>query len=133
MQTPTTARALVEAALKKVATVSVDEAARLRDAGALVVDLREAAELGREGSIPGAVHVPRGLLEFQADLTSEYRHRAFTDRDRPCLLYCAAGWRSALAANTLQDLGYTRVSHLGGGFAAWRAQGMPVQAPPAAS
>jgi rhodanese-related sulfurtransferase len=94
---------------------------------AVVVDLRDADELAA-GVIPGAVHVPRGMLEFRADPASSYHD----DRLRPdarVLLHCASGGRSALAAQTLRSLGYQDVAHLEGGFNAWRDAGMPVELP----
>ncbi len=115
-------QALVAAALAEVTTVDVAEALRLQhDEGALLVDLREAVELNTEGSIPGAHHTPRGLLEFVVDPQSAWHDPAFADATRPYVLFCGIGWRSALAARTMQQMGFTRVVHLGGGFAAWKA------------
>lgn len=98
--------------------------------GCLFVDLRDLRELEREGVIPGAVHVPRGMLEFWVDPESPYFHKAFAT-EQPLVLFCAAGWRSALAARTLQDMGVEQVSHLEGGFTAWKAAGAPVAERPA--
>jgi rhodanese-related sulfurtransferase len=95
--------------------------------GVLLVDLREPDEI-RDGVIPGAVHAPRGMLEFYADPATPY-HLADFDRDRRVILYCAAGSRSALGARTLQQLGYRDVAHLDGGFKAWREAGHPVELP----
>jgi rhodanese-related sulfurtransferase len=80
----------------------------------------------REGAIPGAVHAPRGMLEFYADPTSPY-HRPEFDPDGRVILYSASGGRSALAAATLQALGYTRVAYLDGGINAWVAAGNAVE------
>jgi rhodanese-related sulfurtransferase len=91
---------------------------------ALVVDLREPGERTDSGAIPGDVHAPRGMLEFYADPASAY-HRAEFDPKRRTILYCASGGRSALAANTLRELGYADVAHLDGGFKAWAASGRP--------
>jgi rhodanese-related sulfurtransferase len=96
------------------------------EAGAVLVDLREGEELRSEGSIPGALHVPRGVLEFAADPASP-AHRAGLDPSRRVILHCASGGRSALAVLTLWQLGYENVAHLDGGFAAWRSAGRPVQ------
>lgn len=99
-----------------------------RDSGDVVlVDLRETEERAQHGSIPGAIHAPRGMLEFYADPTSAY-HRFPFDPSRRTILYCASGGRSALAADILQRLGYTRVAHLDGGLKAWRDAGLPVEA-----
>lgn len=127
MKPPASVRALLDEAMAHVTTVDPAEAQRLRAEGALMVDLREIGELAREGAIPGAKHIPRGLLEFRADPECDYHDAAFDRRDRPCVLYCAIGWRSALAAQTLQGMGYTHVVNLGGGFEAWKAQGLPVE------
>ncbi len=94
--------------------------------GTVVVDLREREELVREGMIEGAVHVPRGLLEFVAD-PSHPSHQAPLDPDARVILHCASGGRSALAASTLKAMGYRSVAHLDGGFTAWKVQGHPIK------
>ncbi len=110
-----------------VPEVSVDQLAAACAAVALLVDVREPDERQANGSIPGAVPAPRGMLEFWADPTSPY-HREEFQPDRRVILHCASGGRSALAAATLQDLGYQRVAHLDGGFKAWKDAGQPVEA-----
>jgi rhodanese-related sulfurtransferase len=97
----------------------------IRD-GALLVDIREPEERAQNGVIKGAVHAPRGMLEFYADPTSPY-HRPEFQPDRRIILQCASGGRSALATDTLKTLGYGRVAHLDGGFKAWKEQGLPVE------
>ncbi len=92
----------------------------------LLVDLREAEELRQHGRIAGAIYAPRGMLEFYADPASAY-HRPDFDPDRRTILYCASGGRSALAADTLQALGYTHVAHLDGGLRAWQAAGLSIE------
>ena len=125
------ARALVDEAMALVVTHGVEAARELHARGeVLFVDLRDVRELEREGVIPGAVHAPRGMLEFWVDPESPY-HRAAFAPGRPLLLFCAAGWRSALAARTLMEMGVEPVSHLEGGFGAWKAAGAPVAAKPA--
>jgi rhodanese-related sulfurtransferase len=129
-----TLRALVDEAMAQVTTCSIDEARALHDSGgARFVDIRESIELEREGRIPGALHVPRGLLEFAFDPASPW-HRVELNGDLPVVLFCGIGWRSALAAKTLLDMGHARIAHLGGGYAAWRQAGAPTDpwAPPAA-
>lgn len=124
-----TARQLVDEAMAVVHTVPVADAQAAHAEGrALFVDLRDARELEREGVIPGAVNAPRGLLEFWVDPTSPYFHKAFegTAEGRPMVLFCALGWRSALAAKALQEMGFGAVSHIEGGFTAWKAAGAPV-------
>jgi rhodanese-related sulfurtransferase len=91
------------------------------------VDIRDVRELEREGIIPGAFHAPRGMLEFWVDPTSPY-HKPLFAENRHFVLFCAAGWRSALATRTLQDMGLEKVSHIGGGFTAWKQKGAPVGA-----
>ena len=93
---------------------------------ATLVDLRESEELQASGSIPGAVHAPRGMLEFYADPSLAY-HRPEFERDRRIILHCASGGRSALAAKTLKDMGYTNVAHLDGGIQRWTQEGKPVE------
>ncbi len=92
---------------------------------AVLVDIREPEELDEHGLIAGAVHAPRGLLEFWADPESPLHRREF-DPNRRTILYCAAGSRSALAADVLQQLGYVDVAHLDGGLTAWKDAGLPV-------
>lgn len=121
-----TAKQLVDEAMALVHTMSLAEARAAHGAGQhLFVDLRDVRELEREGVVPGALHAPRGMLEFWVDPESPYFHKAFAD-GKPLVLFCAAGWRSALAAKTLQDMGVEGVSHVEGGFAAWKAAGAPV-------
>ena len=103
-----------------IETVSVQDLAyHLEEAGALLLDVRETVELERDGAIPGAVHVPRGLLEFHADPESPAYKEALVP-DRSMILYCGTGGRSALAAKTLHDMGYANVASLAGGYQAWR-------------
>lgn len=96
-----------------------------RDRDAVIVDIRDVRELQREGVIPGAIHAPRGMLEFWVDPRSPYHKPVFSE-DREFILHCAAGWRSALSAQTLADMGMSNVSHIVGGFAAWRDDGLDV-------
>lgn len=92
--------------------------------GTVVVDIRDADER-LDGTITGAVHIPRWMLEFCADPTSPY-HDDRLAPDRRVLLHCASGGRSALAVEALQELGYQDVAHLAGGMNAWREAGLPV-------
>ena len=125
-----TAREMVEAALAEVEAVEIEAARGLvGDEGTLFVDIRDVRELERDGAIPGALHAPRGMLEFWVDPESPYHRRAFAG-GRRFVLYCASGWRSALAAKTLQDMGLEGVAHLAGGFGAWKAAGGAVEARP---
>ncbi len=103
-----------------IETVSIQDLAyHLDDGGALLVDVRETVERERDGAIPNSMHAPRGLLEFHADPESPAYNGAFV-QDRPIILYCGTGGRSALAAKTLHDMGYPDVASLAGGYEAWR-------------
>ncbi|WP_066729803.1 rhodanese-like domain-containing protein [Desulfuromonas sp. DDH964] len=92
----------------------------------LFVDLRDIRELQREGKIPGARHVPRGMLEFWIDPQSPYHKPLFTE-ERRFVFYCNLGWRSALAAQVAQQMGLENVCHIAGGFEAWKAAGGAVE------
>jgi rhodanese-related sulfurtransferase len=125
----TTAAAMVAAAKQQIDNLTVDQAAsELADGETLLVDLREPEERAQHGVIPGAVHAPRGMLEFYADPSSPY-HRPEFQPGRRMILHCASGGRSALAAAMLRRLGYGRVAHLDGGLKAWKEAGLPVGAP----
>jgi rhodanese-related sulfurtransferase len=121
---------LVAEATARIRTLGLDEArAALGQPGMLFVDLRDVRELEREGVIPGAVHAPRGMLEFWVDPASPYFRAEFAGADsgdKTLVLFCAGAWRSALAARQLQEMGFPKVCHLEGGFNAWKAAGAPV-------
>lgn len=120
-----TVKNLVDEAMVQVTTYSVEQARALHShPGVQFVDLRDVRELEREGVIPGAVHAPRGMLEFWVDPESPY-HRDVFAQDKEFVLFCAAGWRSALATKTLMDMGMERVAHVDGGFKAWKDAGAP--------
>ncbi len=122
-----TSRQLVEEAEALIETLPVEQAITLLGSeGVQFVDLRERGELRRDGEIPGAVHAPRGMLEFWADPESPY-YKPELSEDRKLVLFCAAGWRSALATRTLQEMGRENVCHIGGGFGAWTRAGGPVK------
>jgi rhodanese-related sulfurtransferase len=125
--TSKTAAHLVAEAKARVASLSPQEAAgALRRGDALLVDLRETEERLEHGSIRGAVHAPRGMLEFFADPTSGYFRQEF-DPNRRTILFCASGARAALAAEALQSLGYADVAYLAGGLRAWREAGLSIE------
>jgi len=119
---------MVAAAKARIENLDVAHVAAERDAGAVIVDIREEAERSQHGAIPGAVFAPRGLLEFCADPSSP-AHMAALDPKARVILHCAGGGRSALAAVTLQEMGFENVAHLEGGFTAWKAAGQPVEQP----
>ncbi|MFI6600081.1 rhodanese-like domain-containing protein [Nonomuraea sp. NPDC050536] len=117
---------MVAHARAQVRNLSVTEVAQALESGTVtLIDLREPGEVERDGSVPGSVHAPRGMLEFWADPASPY-HRPEFDPAATTILYCASGGRSALAALSLQDLGYTDVAHLDGGLKVWKEHGRPV-------
>jgi rhodanese-related sulfurtransferase len=110
---------LVARANAQITTLSPGEALSRQAGGtAVLVDVRDIRELDREGRIDGAVHAPRGMLEFWFDPSSKYHRDVFADQSKTYVLFCAAGWRSALAAKALEDMGFSNVAHVDGGFAA---------------
>src|SRR5438046_5911660 len=123
-------QSLIDEASAQIKTYSIAEAqAKLADPNVQFVDVRDVRELEREGVIPGAIHAPRGMLEFWVDPESPY-HRDEFAHDKEYVLFCAAGWRSALATRTLMDMGMARVAHIGGGFTAWKEAGGAVAPKP---
>jgi molybdopterin/thiamine biosynthesis adenylyltransferase/rhodanese-related sulfurtransferase len=121
---PTTYTDLIADIRKSIAVISLEEIKRRLDTKTpmVLVDVREKEEY-RAGYIPGAVSVPRGFLEMQIE-------QKVTDKSAPVVLYCAGGTRSALAAKTLQDLGYTHVESANPGFVRWKDLGFPMETPP---
>jgi len=121
---PTTYTDLIADIRKSIAVISLEEIKRRLDTQApmVLVDVREKEEF-RDGFIPGAISVPRGFLEMQIE-------QKVTDKSAPIVLYCAGGTRSALAAKTLQDLGYTHVESANPGFVRWKDLGFPMEKPP---
>ena len=118
---------LVEEAMAQVTTYSVPAVlAKLHDANVQVVDIRDIRELA-QGTVVGAYHAPRGMLEFWVDPASPYHKPMFANERKEFVLFCGAGWRSALAAKALQDMGMTIVAHIEGGFAEWLKQGAPTE------
>jgi rhodanese-related sulfurtransferase len=97
--------------------------------GAVLVDIRDIRELERDGRIAGAVHVPRGMLEFWFDPASPYFRENLGDASKTYVLFCAAGWRSALSAKTLEDMGFENIAHVDGGFGALKAAGAVLAGP----
>ena len=124
----TVADLITDARTRVTHLTPTDLAAEVDAGDPLLVDLREPGELDASGVIPGAVHAPRGMLEFWADPSSPY-HRSEFDPARRTVLYCASGGRSALSAAVLQDLGYHDVAHLDGGITGWVDAGQPTVAP----
>ena len=119
--------ALVEEVKGEIENLSVAALKRELDApDVLVADIRELQERVDLGTIPGAKHVPRGMLEFWADPASPY-YRDWFQEDRRIVLFCAGGGRSALAAKALQDMGFANVAHLEPGFSGWQEAREPIE------
>jgi rhodanese-related sulfurtransferase len=129
-QTITTGyKALVEAAERQIETLPTEEAIKLvGNDNVVLIDIRDIRELARDGKVPGAVHCPRGMLEFWIDPASPY-HKPVFAQDKKYVFFCAGGLRSALAAQTAQTMGLKPVAHIKGGFGAWKKAGGPVDLP----
>ena len=126
-----TVKSMVDDAMSVITTYSVEEAQELHGRDDVqFVDIRDVRELEREGIVPGAFHAPRGMLEFWVDPESPYHKPVFAS-GKQFVLFCAMGWRSALATKTLQDMGLPKVAHIAGGFSGWKAAGAPTAAKPA--
>ena len=115
----TSSTELVNSALKEIKTISIDEAHKLVENGETnLIDIRDVRELQKEGKVEGATHIPRGMLEFWLDPASVYFKDGKLDLNKEMVLFCAGGLRSALAAKSLKDMGFEKVSHIDGGFGA---------------
>ena len=122
-----TVKSMVDEAMAAITTYSIEDARDLHGRDDVqFIDLRDLRELEREGVIPGAFHAPRGMLEFWVDPESPYHKPVFSAPGKRYVLFCAAGWRSALATQTMQQMGVDEVGHIDGGFGAWKAAGAPV-------
>jgi rhodanese-related sulfurtransferase len=120
--------AVVEDVKKNIENLSIEDLkAELGDPKVLLADIREIQEQVDLGTIPGAKHVPRGMLEFWADPQSPYYRDWFDAADKRIVLFCAGGGRSALAAKALEDMGFTNVAHLESGFTGWQEAGEDIQ------
>tara|TARA_B100000212_G_C26985455_1_gene368429 strand:- start:23 stop:406 length:384 start_codon:yes stop_codon:yes gene_type:complete len=113
------AQKLVQEAYSEVKTIDTKEAFNLfKENKCNLIDIRDIRELERDGKVENAVHIPRGMLEFWIDPNSQYFKEGKLDLQKEMVLFCAAGARSALAAKSLQDMGFEKVSHIDGGFGA---------------
>ena len=118
---------LVAEALKVVKTISPEEALKLTGENKCnLIDIRDAVELQREGRIENSFHISRGLLEFSIHPESAYSQKEKLDLNKEMVLFCAAGGRSALAAKTLNEMGFEKVSHVEGGFGAMKNSGFKI-------
>ena len=114
-------KTLVTEALSEIKTISPDEAlSMMNEDKCNLIDIRDIRELERDGRVENSNHIPRGMLEFWLDPDSPYFKDGKLDMNKEMVLFCAGGMRSALAAKTLKDMGFEKVSHIAGGFGAIR-------------
>ena len=114
-------QSLVNKALDEVKTINHDQAYEMfTEDQCNLIDIRDVRELERDGKVENSYHIPRGMLEFWMDPNSSYFQKGKIDQNKEMILFCAGGLRSALAAKTLQDMGFKKVSHIDGGFSAIR-------------
>ena len=110
-------KTLVKEALSEIKTISPDEAlSMMNEDKCNLIDIRDIRELERDGRVENSNHIPRGMLEFWLDPDSQYFKDGKLDMNKEMVLFCAGGMRSALAAKTLKDMGFEKVSHIDGGF-----------------
>ena len=118
---------LIADAEKNIETISIETVSEMLDDDAvIIVDIRDVRELEREGKLPGAIHAPRGMLEFWVDPDSPY-HRELFAEDKKFVFYCASAWRSALATQTLKKMGMKNICHMNGGINSWKKAGLPIE------
>ena len=124
-----TSKQLVQEAMDKIKTITPSELKDLqkKNPDLILIDIRDIRELQKEGKIPNAFHIPRGMLEFWLDPNSAYFKEGKLDINKPMILFCAGGLRSALATKTLLEMGFEKVSHIDGGFSSMRANGFKVE------
>ena len=120
-------KTLVKEALEQIKTISTDEALKKSNNNECnLIDIRDIRELQKDGRVDNASHVPRGMLEFWLDPDSVYFKEGKLDLSKEMVLFCAGGLRSALSAKSLQEMGFSKVSHIDGGFAAMRSKGFKI-------
>ena len=118
---------LVEEAQKSIETLSSNEVKTLYDNKEItLIDVRDIRELWKEGTIENSKHIPRGMLEFWLDPESTYFQSNKIKEIKKMVLFCALGWRSALATKSLVDMGFTNVAHVDGGFDALKKNGLKI-------
>ena len=124
----TSSSELVNKALKEIKTISTEEAhTMMKDGKSNLIDIRDVRELQNEGKVEGAIHIPRGMLEFWLDPESIYFKEGKLDLDKEMVLFCAGGLRSALATKSLKDMGFEKISHIDGGFSQMKSSGFKVE------
>tara|TARA_B100001758_G_C18387026_1_gene600729 strand:+ start:436 stop:819 length:384 start_codon:yes stop_codon:yes gene_type:complete len=120
-------QSLVKEALSQIKTISSEEAKKkIDDKECNLIDLRDIRELEKNGRIENSIHIPRGMLEFWMDPESAYFKDGKIDMNKEMVLFCAGGLRSALSAKSLQEMGFEKVSHIDGGFAAMINNGFKI-------
>jgi len=123
----TPVKTLVAEAKEQIETLPQTEVETLLASNEIVLlDIRDIRELKRDGRIPGAIHAPRGMLEFWIDPESPY-HKPDFATDKKLVLFCASAWRSALAVKNLQDIGVENIAEMADGFSAWKSRGAAVE------
>ena len=110
---------LISEAMKEIKTINADEALKMVEGGSCnLIDIREVRELENTGKVENSVHIPRGMLEIYLDPNSVLYQQGVLDKNKEIVLFCAGGVRSALAVKALKNMGYEKISHIEGGFAA---------------
>ena len=118
---------LVEEALKEIKTISPKEALELKKQNkSNLIDIRDIRELEKEGRVEDSIHIPRGMLEFWLDPRSSYFKDGKVDLNKEMVLFCARGFRSALATKSLKQMGFKKISHIDGGFAGMKKSGFKI-------
>jgi rhodanese-related sulfurtransferase len=124
---PTTVDEMLAEARQRLERLGPEQARAAIQDGAVLVDIRADAQRAADGTVPAAVRIPRNVLEWRCDPTSDHRDERVSDPSRKVIVMCDEGYQSSLAAVVLQDLGLERATDLAGGFQAWRAAGLPVE------
>ena len=120
-------KSLVEQALSEIKTLEPSQVKELENNDqCTLIDIRDIRELWRDGTIKGAIHIPRGMLEFWLDPQSQYYNEKKFSKEKKLVLFCAAGLRSALATKTLKDMGYENIAHANGGFGSLSNEGFEI-------
>ena len=120
-------KSLVEEAQKKIQTLNSKEVKELLEKKEItLIDVRDIRELWKEGTIENSKHIPRGMLEFWLDPESTYYQANKIENVKKMVLFCALGWRSALATKSLVEMGFKNVAHVNGGFDALKKSGLKV-------
>lgn len=120
---------LLAAAREHLHRLDPAAAVEAQNAGASLIDIRSETQIATDGTIPGALVIPRNVLEWRLDPTGAYRHPQAPGTEGHVIVFCDAGYQSSLVAATLQELGFHRATDLDGGFQAWRKAGLPVDPP----